>query len=85
MIFLLTLLGSLVIYSLMLGNVETKTYEYGMLRALGMPYNTLKSLLYSQAFIFAFCGIVIGMSISGIAHLPLALYFQDFSGFFQVF
>ena len=80
MIFLLTLLGSLVIYSLMLGNVETKTYEYGMLRALGMPYSTLKSLLYSQAFIFAFCGIVIGMSISGIAHLPLALYFQDFSG-----
>ena len=80
MIFLLTLLGSLVIYSLMLGNVETKTYEYGMLRALGMPYGTLKSLLYSQAGIFAIMGIVFGTSIAGLVHLPLAGYFAVFSG-----
>ena len=80
MIFLLTLLGSLVIYSLMLGNVETKTYEYGMLRALGMPYKTLTQLLYSQAFMYAACGVVIGMSLAGLFHLPLAAYFASFSG-----
>ena len=80
MIFLLTLLGSLVIYSLMLGNVETKTYEYGMLRALGMPYLTLTQLLYSQALTYAVCGITIGMSIAGICHIPVAAYFASFSG-----
>jgi len=80
MIFLLTLLGSLVIYSLMLGNVETKTYEYGMLRALGMPYTTLKSLLYGQASMYAISGVVVGMSVAGVCHLPLALYFETFSG-----
>ena len=79
-IFLLTLLGCLVIYALMIGNVETKTYEYGMLRALGMTHKTLTDLLSVQAFSFAVTGIVFGMSIAGLLHLPLALIFADFSG-----
>lgn len=33
--FLLLMLSILLIYSLMIGDVEEKTYEYGMLRALG--------------------------------------------------
>lgn len=33
--FLLLMLSGLLIYSLMIGDVEDKTYEYGMLRALG--------------------------------------------------
>jgi len=41
----LVLLGALLIFSLMLGNVEEKTYEYGMLRALGMNNKTLIHLL----------------------------------------
>ena len=34
---LLGLLSCILIYSLMLSNVNEKTYEYGMLRALGYP------------------------------------------------
>lgn len=33
--FLLLMLSVLLIYSLMIGDVEEKTYEFGMLRALG--------------------------------------------------
>lgn len=33
--FLLLMLSVLLIYSLMIGDVEDKTYEFGMLRALG--------------------------------------------------
>jgi len=38
---LIVLLGILLIYSLLLNDVEAKTYEYGMLRALGMKQSTL--------------------------------------------
>lgn len=35
-IFLLVMLSVLLIYSLMISDVEEKTYEFGMLRALGL-------------------------------------------------
>ena len=34
-IFILLILSILLIYSLMISNVDEKTYEFGMLRALG--------------------------------------------------
>ena len=37
----LCMLGVLLIYSLMLSDTDEKTYEYGMLRALGMPQRHL--------------------------------------------
>ena len=36
-IFFLVILGVLLIYSLMNANVDEKTYEFGMLRTLGLP------------------------------------------------
>ena len=36
-IFILVVLGGLLIYSLMNSNVDEKTYEFGMLRTLGLP------------------------------------------------
>ena len=36
-IFMLVVLGVLLIYSLMNSNVDEKTYEFGMLRTLGLP------------------------------------------------
>jgi ABC-type antimicrobial peptide transport system permease subunit len=47
----LIVLGGLLIYSLLLGNVEEKTYEYGMLRALGMQSYVLIELLIAQVTI----------------------------------
>lgn len=43
--FLLLMLSVLLIYSLMIGDVEEKTYEYGMLRALGFKQSWLIVLL----------------------------------------
>ncbi len=37
-VFLLVLMGVLAIYALVLGDVEAKTYEYGMLRVLGLKH-----------------------------------------------
>ena len=36
-IFILVVLGILLIYSLMNSNVNDKTYEFGMMRTLGLP------------------------------------------------
>ena len=43
--FLLLMLSVLLIYSLMIGDVEDKTYEFGMLRALGFQKRWLIFLL----------------------------------------
>ena len=45
---LLVLLGSLLIYSLLLSTNEEKTYEYGMLRALGMRNKSLTYVITGQ-------------------------------------
>jgi ABC-type antimicrobial peptide transport system permease subunit len=42
---ILVLLAMLLIYSLMLQNVSEKTYEYGMLRALGLKMHELSLVI----------------------------------------
>eukprot|EP00727_Mastigamoeba_balamuthi_P011155 m51a1_g6662 hypothetical protein (1014) ;mRNA; r:166914-171319 len=46
-------LSGMLIYSLLLSDVESKTYEYGMLRALGMPNVVLVELLAIQSVLFS--------------------------------
>ena len=46
----LVFLGCVLIYSLQLGDVQEKTYEYGMLRALGMRNYMLIVLLVTQVY-----------------------------------
>ena len=46
----LAILSFVLIYSLMLSDVESKTYEYGMLRALGFKSIHLIGLLSMQSF-----------------------------------
>jgi ABC-type antimicrobial peptide transport system permease subunit len=48
LVVILLLHSMLVIYSLLLSNTEEKTYEYGMLRALGLRHNSLIQLLTIQ-------------------------------------
>ena len=44
----MAVLGALVIFALVLGDVEARTYELGMLRALGIRDGTLGALLALQ-------------------------------------
>ena len=54
--FLLVLMGVLSIYALIIGDVEAKTYEYGMLRVLGLRHDTLAALLGLQTTSFSLPG-----------------------------
>jgi ABC-type antimicrobial peptide transport system permease subunit len=64
-------LGAMLIYSLLLSNVEEKTYEYGMLRAQGMRQHVLIELLLIQSFLFAIPGILLGLLVAFLIYLPL--------------
>eukprot|EP01091_Cochliopodium_minus_P014119 TRINITY_DN4729_c1_g3_i1.p1 TRINITY_DN4729_c1_g3~~TRINITY_DN4729_c1_g3_i1.p1 ORF type:complete len:1147 (+),score=296.15 TRINITY_DN4729_c1_g3_i1:490-3441(+) len=66
-------LGSMLIYSLLLSNVQEKTYEYGMLRALGFQRNSLISLLVIQALFFTIPGISLGLLCAWLANVPVTI------------
>lgn len=57
-------LGAILIFSLLLANVEEKTFEYGMLRALGMKKPQLIQVILTTSTYFAIPGIIIGILMS---------------------
>lgn len=70
-IIFLGILSAMLLYSLMLSDVEGKTYEYGMLRALGFKANHLIGLISLQSFSFAVPGIFIGIFVAFIINVGL--------------
>jgi ABC-type antimicrobial peptide transport system permease subunit len=69
----LVVLGSMLIYSLLLGNVSDKTYEYGMLRALGFERNSLIGLLFVTSMFFTLPGIGLGLLAAWLLWVPVSL------------
>ena len=72
----LVVLGSILIYSLLLGNVSDKTYEYGMLRALGFKRNSLIGLLFISSILFVIPGISLGLLCAWLLYVPIDVAFQ---------
>ena len=68
-VFVLAVLGAQVIYALVLGDVETRSYETGMLRALGLKHSTLGALLSLQTAAFAVPGILLGLLAATLMNL----------------
>ncbi|KAH7820045.1 putative permease family protein [Monocercomonoides exilis] len=68
-IIILVGLGALLIYTLMLSDVEEKTYEFGMIRAIGMTTKELVLLLTTQSQLYAIPGTIVGIGMSVIALL----------------
>ncbi|KAJ3299821.1 hypothetical protein HK104_006755 [Borealophlyctis nickersoniae] len=76
---ILSVLAVILIYSLLLADVEEKTFEYGMLRTLGLKQKTLINLLTFQSLYFSFPGISLGLLISFIAYIPIAYFISTFT------
>ena len=74
---LLSFLGCMVVYALLLGNVESKTYEYGMLRALGMWHQTLSKLLTVNAMSFALPALVFAIILASVVNIFVTNIFKD--------
>ncbi|EFA84069.1 hypothetical protein PPL_03142 [Heterostelium album PN500] len=74
----LLVLGALMIYSLLLSDVEGKTFEYGMLRAQGMRHYALIILLLTQALYFSVPGIAFGLFFGWVCFAIVAHFVYQF-------
>ena len=75
----LWILSVLLVYSLMLGNVDERTYESSMLRALGFQKNDLIILIIIQGLIFAIPGSILGLISSYISNNFVAYLFYSYT------
>ena len=78
-VFFMILLSVMLIYSLMIADVDEKTYEMGMLRALGLRRVSLMQLIILQAIMFSVIGLIIGISLSATLNVGLRYYIFEFS------
>ena len=83
--FFLWILCVLLVYSLMLGNVDERTYEFGMMRSLGFKKNNLISLIIFQGFIFAIPGTILGLTTAYIANNFVAFLFNWYTALVMPF
>ena len=67
----LSLLSAMLLYSLMLADVDSKTYEYGMLRALGFRKQMLVGMITEQSLMFSLPGLTIGIFVAWILNIQL--------------
>ena len=70
MIFL-AILASMLVFSLMLSDVDGKTYEYGMLRALGFKKPYLVTMITFSSFSFSIPGMFGGIFVAFIINAGL--------------
>ena len=84
-VFFLWMLCVLLIYSLMLGNVDERTYEFGMLRSLGFKKDNLIILIIIQGFLFAIPGIFLGLISAYCVNHFIAFLFNIYSGLLTPF
>ena len=77
----IVILGMMLIYSLLIGDIEDKTYEYGMMRALGMKSSALIQHLIMQATYYSLPGITLGLLAAFSLNVPLSNLLADFAFF----
>jgi ABC-type antimicrobial peptide transport system permease subunit len=65
----LGILSAVLIYSLMQSDVEERTFEFGMLRALGFNTDNVVYTIGLQALFFSIPGLCIGLTIAGLMNI----------------
>ena len=83
--FFLWILCILLVYSLMLGNVDERTYEFGMMRSLGFKKDNLILLIIFQGLIFAIPGTILGLTTAYIANNFVAFLFNWYTSLVMPF
>lgn len=70
-IIFLVILSSMLVFSLMLSDVDGKTYEYGMLRALGFKKGYLVAMITISSFSFSIPGCLGGICVAFVINVGL--------------
>lgn len=72
---LLLIMSTVLLASLMVFSIDQKTYEFGMLRALGLIKSNIVLMLIIQGTIFAVCGWAFGIILSWTISVLLQIIF----------
>jgi hypothetical protein len=80
-VLILFLLSCILIYSLLIISVETRTFELGVFRMVGLTRRAMIEMLMLQAFGFALPAYVIGLLASQTA-VGILLAYMEVSGFY---
>lgn len=78
-VFFLGILSIQLIYSLMIADVEEKTYQYGMIRALGFKQRGLITLISLQSLFFSIPGICGGLIVASFLNFIARFYIFSYS------
>ena len=68
-VFFMVMLAVMLIHSLMICDVDEKTYEMGMLRALGLRKVSLMQLVVIQSSFYSLPGVTLGLVISALINV----------------
>ncbi len=79
-IFFLWILSFMLVYSLILSNVDEKNYEFGMLRSLGFKKSNLILVIIYQSLFFSLPAIFISIIFASIVNIPITFLFFNFAG-----
>mmetsp|Transcript_11325 Transcript_11325/g.24389 ORF Transcript_11325/g.24389 Transcript_11325/m.24389 type:complete len:1375 (+) Transcript_11325:14-4138(+) len=73
----LVCLGAVLVYALAQAEIEEKTYEFGMLRALGLRFRSLLMIMVFRGLSTAVPGLLIGLGVSAVAMVAVASAFSQ--------
>ena len=73
---ILSILSCILIFSLMIFNVDEKNYEFGMLRALGCKKSNLLLLIFMEGLVFSIMGFSLGLVAAYCMTTILKYYFK---------
>merc|ERR1712086_902773 len=78
-ILLFIILSVLLIYSLLMISVETKTFEFGVMRMVGSSKGGLVAMIVLQAFMFVLPSVVLGfvLSVPSLGSMYGRLFTED--------
>ena len=78
-VFFLAILSIQLIYSLMIADVDEKTYQYGMLRALGLYRRKLITLISLQSVFFSIPGLCGGLIVASFMNFIVRFFVFQYS------
>ena len=73
LIIMLFLLSTVVVYTLMLADVEEQTYMFAMMRALGFRLTHIVGFVSLQAFTFSVPGMILGVAIAYVLNIGMRM------------
>ena len=72
----MVMLSAMLIYSLMVSDIDDRTYEMAMIRALGLKSKSVMHIIIIQSLIFLVPGVLAGVCIKRVIKNQLIFFMK---------